>query len=95
MDGKRIGKLAALLGAFGLSLATGAVVVPTPNGVERAAAAAAISPTDETKVPHFFGPYPNWANSPQVLADAVVTAVYSGDGNFNGSTSTTANQRIR
>ena len=31
------------------------------------------SPTDESKVPHYFGPYPNWANSPQVLADAVVT----------------------
>lgn len=30
------------------------------------------SATDETKVPHYFGPYPNWANSPQVLADAVV-----------------------
>ena len=27
----------------------------------------------ETKVPHYFGPYPNWANSPQVLADAIVT----------------------
>ena len=23
-------------------------------------------------MPHYFGPYPNWANSPQVLADAVV-----------------------
>lgn len=31
------------------------------------------SPVDETKVPHYFGPYPNWANSPQVLANAVVT----------------------
>ena len=31
------------------------------------------SATDETKVPHYFGPYPNWANSPQVLADAIVT----------------------
>src|SRR5664279_2347268 len=37
------------------------------------AAAAALSPTDPTKVPHYFGPYPNWANSPQVLSDAVVT----------------------
>ena len=31
------------------------------------------SETDETKVPHYFGPYSNWANSPQVLANAVVT----------------------
>ncbi len=36
-------------------------------------AAAATVATDETKVPHYFGPYPNWANSPQVLANAVVT----------------------
>ncbi len=32
-----------------------------------------LSPTDETQVPHYFGPYSNWANSPQVLVDAVVT----------------------
>src|SRR5512147_121469 len=36
------------------------------------------SPTDETKVPHYFGPYPNWANSPFTLADAQV--VITGDG---------------
>jgi FtsP/CotA-like multicopper oxidase with cupredoxin domain len=30
------------------------------------------SATDESKVPHYFGPYPNWANSPQTLADAMV-----------------------
>ncbi len=32
-----------------------------------------MSATDSSVVPHYFGPYPNWANSPQVLADAVVT----------------------
>ena len=37
-----------------------------------AVAAVPSSPTDETKVPHYFGPYPNWANSPQTLADAMV-----------------------
>ncbi|WP_353510973.1 multicopper oxidase domain-containing protein [Intrasporangium sp.] len=36
------------------------------------APAAVTDPRDESKVPHYFGPYPNWANSPQVLADAVV-----------------------
>ncbi|MBI5353042.1 MAG: multicopper oxidase domain-containing protein [Chloroflexi bacterium] len=36
-------------------------------------AAAPASPVDETKVPHYFGPYPNWANSQQVLTNAVVT----------------------
>src|SRR5512134_1027206 len=30
-------------------------------------------PVDETKIPHYFGPYPNWANSPFTLQDAVVT----------------------
>src|SRR4030042_2905618 len=37
-----------------------------------------ISATDETKVPHYFGPSPNWANSPLTLADAQV--VITGDG---------------
>ena len=41
--------------------------------IPEAPAAAPIDPVDETLVPHYFGPYPNWANSPQVLADAVVT----------------------
>ncbi len=31
------------------------------------------SPTDETKIPHYFGSYPNWANSPFTLQDAIVT----------------------
>ena len=31
------------------------------------------SPVDQTKVPHYFGPYPNWANSPLTLPDATVT----------------------
>ena len=34
--------------------------------------------TDETKVPHYFGPNPNWANSPFSLPDAQV--VITGDG---------------
>lgn len=38
------------------------------------------SPVDETKIPHYFGPYPNWANSPLTLADAVVTI--TGDNGF-------------
>ena len=31
------------------------------------AVAAPTSPTDESKVPHYFGPSPNWANSPFTL----------------------------
>src|SRR5512134_622177 len=37
-----------------------------------------MDPTDETKVPHYFGPYPNWANSPFTLPD--VQVVITGDG---------------
>jgi FtsP/CotA-like multicopper oxidase with cupredoxin domain len=36
------------------------------------------SPTDESQVPHYFGPYPNWANSPFTLPNATVTL--NGDG---------------
>jgi len=39
-----------------------------------------MSPTDESKVPHYFGPYPNWANSPFTLADAIVTITGNGTG---------------
>jgi FtsP/CotA-like multicopper oxidase with cupredoxin domain len=38
------------------------------------------SPVDESKVPHYFGPYPNWANSPLTLPDALVTITGNGDG---------------
>ena len=37
------------------------------------ALSAPISPTDSTKVPHYFGPYPNWANSPLTQSTAKVT----------------------
>jgi FtsP/CotA-like multicopper oxidase with cupredoxin domain len=43
-----------------------------------------VSPTDETKIPHYFGPFPNWANSPLTLPDAAV--VITGDG--TGATAT-------
>ena len=36
------------------------------------ASAVPSAPTDESKVPHYFGPYPNWANSPLALPDAQV-----------------------
>ncbi len=65
-----------LLAAFGLCLGTGALVLPGPTAglkTRTVEAAPPTSPTDESTVPHYFGPYPNWANSPQVLADAVVT----------------------
>ena len=42
------------------------------------ASAVPSAPTDESKVPHYFGPYPNWANSPLALPDAQV--VITGNG---------------
>jgi len=48
-----------------------------------APAAGPASPVDETRVPHYFGPYPNYANSPQVLADAQVAI---GGGGGTGAT---------
>jgi FtsP/CotA-like multicopper oxidase with cupredoxin domain len=49
-------------------------------------AAAPLDPRDETKVPHYFGPYPNWANSPQAVPNAVVTI--TGDGTGAAATAT-------
>ncbi len=44
------------------------------------------SPTDESKVPHYFGPYPNWANSPLTLP--AVTVDVGGDGTGAKATAT-------
>src|SRR6476661_2144771 len=75
MSGKLRRPLCAMLGALGLFVTTGIVSIPALKGARPAVAApaAATNATDPTKVPHYFGPYPNWANSPQVLADAVVS----------------------
>ncbi len=64
----------AVLGAI-VAVATIATVAPLTarlTGVG-SAEAAPLSATDESKVPHYFGPYPNWANSPQVMPNALVT----------------------
>ncbi len=39
-----------------------------------------VGPTDGTKVPHYYGPFPNWANSPFTLPDAKVTITGDGTG---------------
>lgn len=53
--------------------------------------AAPATPTDQSKVPHYFGPYPNWANSAQVLANAVITieAPPAGAGNTTAEATAT------
>ncbi len=59
-------------------------VVTFGAGVGGAAQAAAASPptsaVDSTKVPHYFGPWPNWALSPLTTNNAVVTIVGDGTG---------------
>jgi FtsP/CotA-like multicopper oxidase with cupredoxin domain len=78
-------KLAALMAAFVLCLMSvaPATAVPRTAGADPAAnpiASVPASPTDESKVPHYFGPYPNWANSPFTLPDATVTITGTGTG---------------
>ena len=41
---------------------------------------AAGPPTELPGVPHYFGPYPNWANSPQTQPDATVEITGDGTG---------------
>lgn len=52
----------------------GMMLAPVP------ASGAPTSAVDESKVPHYFGPYPNWANSPLTLPDAQVVITGNGTG---------------
>src|SRR5512146_1418265 len=56
------------------------VAAQVDNLAANAAVSAPISPTDETKVPHYFGPWPNYANSPFTVSDAAVTLLGEGLG---------------
>ncbi len=62
--------------------APAAVVPPSPDAAPAPALPA--SAVDESKVPHYFGPYPNWANSQFTLPDVAVTI----DGDGAGATAT-------
>ncbi len=77
-------KLAALIAALVLSLTSGVRPddgrCPRPSAAHSRAPAAPASPVDQTKVPHYFGPYPNWANSPLTLPDATVVITGAGTG---------------
>ena len=57
-------------------------VIPTGN-----AAAVSFTATDETKVPHYFGPYSNYANSPLTLP-SVAVALTGGGGTGAQATAT-------
>ena len=76
-------KLAALVTAFALAMmavAPATASVGPPPHDESPAASMPMSPTDETNVPHYFGPNPNWANSPFTIPDAQVVITGNGSG---------------
>ena len=63
------------LAAVGLLLASmlaGVIGMVGSTTVAAQAAGRPSSPTDATKVPHYFGPWPNWANSPLTTSTAQV-----------------------
>jgi hypothetical protein len=53
---------------------------PEGTGTGNTIRALPSGPVDETKVPHYFGPYPNWANSPFTLPNATVEILGDGSG---------------
>lgn len=46
------------------------------------------SPVDQTKIPHYFGPFPNWANSAYTFPDVNVIITGSGSNNFQPAQAT-------
>jgi FtsP/CotA-like multicopper oxidase with cupredoxin domain len=75
----------AIMVGFGIAVGQGVAApngvpgkppIPTKSGQQaslQAATAALLADPAASPVPHYFGPWPNWANSPFALADAPVT----------------------
>ena len=70
---RRAAACAATLALLG-SVSVGAVSLSAASG------AAPASATDATQVPHYFGPWANWANSPFTLPNAAVSITGDGRG---------------
>ena len=71
-------RLVALTAAFVLMVSMAppglaGVRAPDPGTVTAPALTGPTSAVDQTKIPHYFGPYSNWANSPLTQPDATVT----------------------
>ena len=62
----------------------GASTAPAAEAT-KSLSSAPIDPQDESKVPHYFGPYQNWANSPFTLPDVAVEIVGDGVGRHGHS----------
>ncbi|MDQ0373409.1 multicopper oxidase domain-containing protein [Cellulomonas humilata] len=72
-----------MLASLSLSVVVAAMILPAgPSGAVGAPAVLPVAlpsgPTDSSTVPHYFGPWPNWANSPFTLPAA--TVAITGDG---------------
>ena len=65
---------------LGALLFAGSLILATPLGIIQSANAAAAAETDSTVIPHYFGPWPNWANSPLTMSKAAVTITGAGTG---------------
>ncbi|MFJ1792098.1 multicopper oxidase domain-containing protein [Kitasatospora griseola] len=63
----------ALTAMAGVWAVVAAALLGLPPAQPQPAAAAPAGPTDQTKVPHYFGPWPNWANSPLTVSRAKVS----------------------
>ncbi|WP_198520382.1 multicopper oxidase domain-containing protein [Kitasatospora sp. CB02891] len=63
----------ALTAMAGVWAVVAAALLGLPPAQPQPAAAAPAGPTDATKVPHYFGPWPNWANSPLTVSRAKVS----------------------
>ncbi|HEX5917491.1 MAG TPA: hypothetical protein VFY76_06525, partial [Nocardioides sp.] len=70
----------AAAAALLVSASVGVLGVVGATTTSAQAAGRPSSPTDATKVPHYFGPWPNWANSPFTTSTAQVEIVDSGNG---------------
>ncbi|CAN7552239.1 multicopper oxidase domain-containing protein [Terrabacter sp. LjRoot27] len=73
--------MSAIVASTATVLALGMQAGVVPATV--AAASPPTGPTDSTKVPHYFGPWPNWANSPLTTPTATVSIT---DGTGSGAT---------
>jgi FtsP/CotA-like multicopper oxidase with cupredoxin domain len=82
--------LAALIVVLaGLAALSGSALTGVGEAAPAAGPAVSFAATDATKVPHYFGPFSNWANSPQVLGDALLTiSPAAGDTTGKGATAT-------
>ena len=63
---------------LGALFTAGALLLAIPFGIITQNANAVAASTDPTVIPHYFGPWPNWANSPLTLSKAAVSITGAG-----------------